>query len=76
MAQNFWTAIYAWSACFFATIAVSLVTARTKSDEDLKGLVHSLTPRQPDRRLPWIKRPATLGAIVLGLTLLLNILFW
>jgi SSS family solute:Na+ symporter len=76
MAQNFWTAIYAWSSCFVATIAISLVTARTKSDEDLRGLVHSLTARQPDRRLPWIKRPATLGAIVLGLTLLLNILFW
>ncbi|HEV8129659.1 MAG TPA: sodium:solute symporter family protein, partial [Acidobacteriota bacterium] len=26
MAQNFWTAIYAWSTCFVVTIVVSLVT--------------------------------------------------
>jgi SSS family solute:Na+ symporter len=26
MAQNFWTAIMAWSACFLATIGISLAT--------------------------------------------------
>jgi SSS family solute:Na+ symporter len=76
MAQNFWTAIVAWTTCFLATILISLMTRRLKSDDDLKGLVHSLTPRQPDRRLVWYKRPATLGVIVLGLTLVLNIIFW
>ncbi|MGH7319640.1 MAG: sodium:solute symporter family transporter, partial [Candidatus Rokuibacteriota bacterium] len=76
MAQNFWTAIFAWSACFVATIVISLLTARNKADDDLKGLVYSLTPRQPDRRLPWHKRPATLGAVVLGFTLVLNLIFW
>jgi SSS family solute:Na+ symporter len=76
MAQNFWTAIFAWSACFVATIAISLLTARTKSDDDLKGLVYALTPRQKDGGMSWHKRPATLGVVVLGLTLVLNILFW
>ena len=76
MAQNFWTAIFAWSACFVATIAISLATARNKSDDELKGLVYSLTPRQQDGKLHWLKRPATLGVIVLGLTLVLNLLFW
>jgi SSS family solute:Na+ symporter len=76
MAQNFWTAIFAWTSCFVATIVISLVTARTRSDEELKGLVYSLTPRQPDQRLPWYQRPATLGAAVLGLTLILNLIFW
>ncbi|HEX7025189.1 MAG TPA: hypothetical protein VF187_10265, partial [Gemmatimonadales bacterium] len=76
MAQNFWTAIFAWSACFSATIVISLLTARNKSDEELKGLVYSLTPRQQDSALPWHKRPATLGVVVLGLTAALNILFW
>jgi SSS family solute:Na+ symporter len=76
MAQNFWTAIYAWTACFVATIVISLVTRANKSDEDLKGLVYSLTPRQQDERLPWLKRPATLAVIVLGITLVLNIVFW
>jgi SSS family solute:Na+ symporter len=76
MAQNFWTAIIAWTTCFVATILISLLTARSKSDDDLKGLVYSLTPRQQDAGMPWHKRPATLGVIVLGLTLVLNIMFW
>jgi SSS family solute:Na+ symporter len=76
MAQNFWTAIFAWSACFAATIVISLLTGRKKSDDDLRGLVYSLTPRLTDRDLVWYKRPATLGLVVLGLTLVLNIIFW
>jgi solute:Na+ symporter, SSS family len=75
MAQNFWSAIFAWTACFTTTIVISLLTRRTKSDEDLKGLVYSLTPRQTDHGLPWYKAPVTLGVIALGLTLVLNIIF-
>jgi len=77
MAQNFWTAIYAWTACFVATIVLSALTRRTKSDEDLRGLVYSLTPRLTDHDgMPWFRQPATLGAIVLGLALVLNVVFW
>src|SRR2546427_374228 len=76
MAQNFWTAIYAWSACFVATIAISLVTRHNKSDDDLKGLVYSLTPRLTDRELVWYQRPATLAVVALVLTLVLNVIFW
>jgi len=76
MAQNFWTAIFAWSACFFATIAISLLTRRNKSDDELKGLVYALTPRLTDREMVWYKRPATLAVAVLGLTLVLNVIFW
>jgi SSS family solute:Na+ symporter len=76
MAQNFWTAIVAWTACFVSTIIISLATRRTKSDQELTGLVYSLTPRQADAHLAWYQRPATLGVVVLGLTLLLNIIFW
>ncbi len=76
MAQNFWTAIFAWTTCFVATIVISAVTTREKTDDDLRGLVYSLTPRQPDARLLWYKRPATLGVLVLGLTLALNVIFW
>ncbi len=76
MAQNFWTAIIAWTACFVATIVISLLTAPNKSDDDLKGLVYALTPRLTDREMPWYKRPATLAVVVLGLTAVLNVLFW
>jgi SSS family solute:Na+ symporter len=76
MAQNFWTAIVAWTACFVATIAISLATRRTKTDVELTGLVYALTPRPSDELLAWYKRPAVLGGIVLGCTLVLNIIFW
>ncbi len=76
MAQNFWTAIVAWTACFVTTIVVSLLTRRNKSDEELGGLVYSLTPRITDHDLVWYQRPSALGVGVLGLALVLNIIFW
>ncbi len=75
MAQNFWTAIFAWTTCFLVTILVSLMT-KPRDDRELVGLVYSLTERPKDTGLPWYKRPAVLGVIVLLLTLVLNIIFW
>ena len=49
---------------------------RHKTDDELRGLVYSLTPRITDAELVWYKRPATLGVTVLALTLVLNIIFW
>jgi transporter, SSS family len=76
MAQNFWTAIFAWSTCFFATIIISLATRQKKSDDDLSGLVYSLTPKIKEHDVSWWQRPALLGSIVLALALVLNLLFW
>ncbi|MBI4866646.1 MAG: sodium:solute symporter family protein [Candidatus Wallbacteria bacterium] len=75
MAQNFWTAILAWSVCFAVTIAVSLITA-PRAESELVGLVYSLTQRPAEDDLPWFERPAPLGGIVLALTLVLNVVFW
>ncbi len=76
MAQNFWAAIYAWSTCFIVTIVVSLATQRNKSDEELRGLVYSLTPRVKEEGLRWYQQPVTLGIIVLAAAAVLNIIFW
>jgi SSS family solute:Na+ symporter len=76
MAQNFWTAIWAWSVCFVMTVLISLATRRTKSDGELTGLVYSLTPRPTDPERVWIKTPEGLGVVVLALVIGLNILFW
>ena len=76
MGQNFYMAIVAWTSCFLLTIGISLLTARTKSDADLKGLVYSLTPKPEAEAEPWYARPAFVGIAVLALTVLLNILFW
>jgi SSS family solute:Na+ symporter len=57
------------------TMGVSLATAQNKSDAELKGLVYSLTPKPPAEDEPWYQKPITLGAIVLALTLALNLIF-
>ena len=75
MAQNFWTAIWAFTACFLATVIVSLAT-RPRSDEELIGLVYSLTKPPADAGGPWYMRPVPLAVVVLGLALILNLMFW
>jgi SSS family solute:Na+ symporter len=75
MAQNFWGAIWAWSACFVVTVLVSLVTKPRQADQ-LKGLVYSLTPRIRGSEQVWYKRPAVLAVGVGALTVLLNVYFW
>ncbi len=75
MAQNFWTAIFAWTTCFALTILISLVT-RPRQDEELKGLVYSLTPKPKDVGLAWYQKPVTLALIVMALLVVLNVVFW
>ncbi|MGZ8399292.1 MAG: sodium:solute symporter family protein [Gemmatimonadales bacterium] len=75
LAQTFWTAIIAWTTCLVVTILVSLVT-RPRPAEELRGLVYSLTPRQTDQGLPWIRRPWVLAVAVLVLTAALNFVFF
>jgi SSS family solute:Na+ symporter len=76
MAQNFWLATFAFIACFVLTVVISLATARTKSNEELKGLVYSLTPKIKDEHGSWMLRPAVLGVILLAACVVLNIIFW
>ena len=76
MAQNFWTAIFAWSTCFFVTILVSLITRQQKSNAELTGLVSSLTERITEDETAWYKRPASLGVLVFSFVLILNVIFW
>src|SRR5687767_1637457 len=75
MAQNFWTAIVAWTVCFVVTIVVSPGTA-PRPDGELRGLVYSLTERYHDGALAWYQRPAVLGVIVLAGAAVLNVVFW
>jgi SSS family solute:Na+ symporter len=76
MAQNFWTAIIAFSVAAIVTVVLSLLTKQQKEDSDLKGLVYSLTPRISDEHLPWHKRPAGLAIIVSVIFVVLTIIFW
>jgi SSS family solute:Na+ symporter len=75
MAQNFWLASFAFTACFVLTLVISLATKRTKTDEELKGLVYSLTPKLKDEETAWYLRPATLGIVLLAGCVILNVIF-
>lgn len=76
MAQNFWMAIWAFSVCFVVTVVISLATRQKKSNEELRGLVYSLTPKPEETERVWWKRPAALGIAVLVLTVALNFVFF
>jgi SSS family solute:Na+ symporter len=75
MAQNFWTAIFAFSTCLIVSIAISLLT-RPRPADDLKGLVYSLTPKPDEGAMAWYARPGTLAVAVLALTVILNFVFF
>jgi solute:Na+ symporter, SSS family len=76
MAQNFWTAIYACSTSALVTVVLSLLTKQKKSDEDLKGLVYSLTPKLKEEDVVWYRKSTTLAILVLAIAAVLTILFW
>jgi SSS family solute:Na+ symporter len=76
MAQNFWLASYAFIACLIITLAISLCTARTKTDKELAGLVYSLTPKISDQEESWFLRPSVIGVTLLICCVVLNAIFW
>ena len=76
MAQSFWTAIFACSTSTLVTVVVSFLTTQKKSDQELTGLVYSLTPKLNEEAVPWYKRSSTLAIVVLTLVTILTILFW
>jgi SSS family solute:Na+ symporter len=75
MGQAFIVASVSWIFNFFTTILVSLVT-KPKPDEELKGLVYSLTEKPKYTEQKWYLRVVPLGLILLAITLLLNIVFF
>jgi solute:Na+ symporter, SSS family len=76
MGQNFYMALVAWITCFVLTILISAATRQNKTEEELKGLVYSLTPKIQSGHEPWYKQPAILGIVILLATIVLNVIFW
>jgi SSS family solute:Na+ symporter len=76
MAQNFWLAAFAFTVCFTLTLVISLATRRTKSDQELTGLVYSLTPKIKSDHLPFYLQPGVVGIALLIACAILNVIFW
>ena len=74
MAQNFWTAIWAFAVCFVITVGISLMT-KPREDKELVGLVYSLTEKPSEEHLSWYQRPVYLAGLVLVMAVVLNIIF-
>ena len=76
MSQGFWVAIVAFSITFIVNAGLSLATGRNKSDDELRGLVYSLTEKPDTSKDAWYARPAIFGSVVLIACALLNWIFW
>lgn len=76
MAQNFWTAIIAFTTATLLTVVISLLMKKEKSDEELNGLVYSMTPRLDDSGVKWHNRPWFLALMVGIIMIVLSVLFW
>jgi SSS family solute:Na+ symporter len=76
LSQSFMVAIVAFSVTFIINAGLSFTSGRNKTDEELAGLVYSLTPKQLSGDEAWILRPKVLGTIVMIAVVALNIIFW
>ena len=73
---NFWRALTAFCSGSIVLIIVSLVTPAPKRDE-LEGLVYGQAAETiAHDALPWYQRPVVLGAIIIAITIIVNIIFW
>ena len=74
MAQNFWTAIWAFGTNFVVTIIVSMF-GKARAESELVGLVYSLTPKPEMGHLPWWRRPEALAVLLIVMVVGLNVIF-
>ena len=75
MAENLYRALWSWIICVLVTVGVSLVT-EPKSAESLHNLTLAYTEFESDGDLPLYERPVILGAGVLVLFAVIQVIFW
>jgi len=75
MGQAFIVASVSWIANFCTTIIVSLFT-KPKPENELVGLVYSLTVKPSYHQAKWYLKVAPLGLILIIITIVLNIIFF
>jgi SSS family solute:Na+ symporter len=75
LAQAMWQALWACTTCVVVTTVVSLVTA-PRPDEELRGLVYSLTEIEHEEHATIFHKPAFWGVVALVVFVILQIIFW
>jgi len=75
LAQAMWQAMWACITCVVVTVLVTLVT-KSRPDEELVGLVYSLTEKAHEEHVRWVHRPLVWGVLALILLVILDLIFW
>ncbi|HTS13456.1 MAG TPA: sodium:solute symporter family protein [Candidatus Limnocylindrales bacterium] len=75
LAQDMFQALWSCVTCIVVTVLVTLVTT-PRPDQELRGLVYSLTEVPHEEHASIFHRPAFWGAIALVLLAVLQIIFW
>ena len=75
LAQAMYQALWSCVTCVVVTVLVTLVT-HPRPDEELRGLVYSLTDVPHETETSWLHRPAFWGVVALVIFAILQIIFW
>ena len=75
LAQDMYQALWSCVTCVVVTVLVTLVT-KPRPDEELRGLVYSLTDVAREEHTSWLHRPLVWGLAALVVLVALQIIFW
>lgn len=75
MAENMYRALWSWLVCVLVTVVVSMLT-KPKPDSELTGLVYGVTDIPSEASMAVYQRPWFWAAVVAGLFLVVNVVFW
>jgi SSS family solute:Na+ symporter len=75
LAQAMYQALWSCVTCIVVTVLVTLVT-KPRPDEELRGLVYSLTEVAREERTSFLHRPFFWGMAALAVFAVLQIIFW
>jgi len=75
LAQDMYQALWSCVTCVVLTVLVTLVT-KPKPDQELKGLVYSLTEVAHEEHSSILHRPLFWGVAALAVLAILQIIFW
>jgi SSS family solute:Na+ symporter len=75
LAQDMCQALWSCVTCAVVTVLVTLVT-QPKPDEQLEGLVYSLTQVAQEEHTSWWHRPLFWGVVAMAVLVVVQIIFW
>jgi SSS family solute:Na+ symporter len=75
LAQDMYQALWSCVTCVVVTLLVTLVT-EPRPDQELVGLVYSLTPLAREEHASLFHKPAFWGGVALVIFVILQIIFW